>query len=55
MGQVPGSDGPPPPRGGVPLGGAPPTQIHDFTKKSLSRSSSREIVFWRSSGGRTPD
>ena len=54
MGQVPGPDAPLPPRGGVSLGRGFLTQMDDFSKESLLRSSSREIPLWRSSGGRTP-
>ena len=44
----------PPLRGGVSLGRGFLTQMDDFSKESLPRSSSREIPLWRSSGGRTP-
>ena len=36
------------------LWGRDSSQIDDFSKESLLRSSSREIPLWRSSGGRTP-
>ena len=36
------------------LGGGFPTQIDDFSKESLLRSLPREIVLWRSPGGRIP-
>ena len=53
MDQVPGPDGPPPGEG-YPLGSGFLTEIDDFSKESLLRSSSREIPLWRSPGGRIP-
>ena len=54
MYQAPGLWAPPPNGMGVFPGRGFLTQINDFSKESLSRSSSREIPLWKSSGGRIP-